>query len=226
MLKAPAAKAARFAVQLSKRRAWVQGQRNRSNCLTLRRFRREECGLAALEFALILPVLITMLFGMGELSLAVFCRSDVSQIAGTVADLIAQESIATTADISNVYFAANTILYPYYPNISTAKPSIRISSVIFDTTTNSTTVGKVAWSCMQSGNASFVSGPAGAIRATNSTFTFSQPLLSSGGSVVMAEVAYSYASPTTMLITGPIAMTNSFYSKPRRVGQIPAPTCP
>ena len=44
----------------------------------LRRFRRDAKGLAALEFALILPVLITMLFGMGELSLAVFCRTDVT----------------------------------------------------------------------------------------------------------------------------------------------------
>ena len=41
-----------------------------------RRFRRSEKGLAAVEFALILPVMITMLFGMGELSTAVFARTD------------------------------------------------------------------------------------------------------------------------------------------------------
>ena len=107
--------------------------------------------LAAVEFALLLPVLITMLFGMGELSLAVFCRTDISQIAITVADLVAQERRQHT-DLSNVYNAANTILYPYYPNLSTSKPTIRITSVIFDTSANSTTVGKVAWTCSQSGN--------------------------------------------------------------------------
>ena len=187
------------------------------------RFRRSEKGLAALEFALILPVLVSMLFGMGELSLAVFCRTDVTQVASTVADLIAQESTVASTDLSNVYNAANTILYPYYPNLSTSKPTIRITSVIFDTSTNSTTVGKVNWTCSQSGNGTL--SPAS--RAVNSTVTFSQPLLSSGGSVVMVEVAYSYASPTTQVIAGSYNMTNQFYTKPRRVGQIPAPSsCP
>jgi Flp pilus assembly protein TadG len=114
---------------------------------TLRHFRRDSKGLAALEFALILPVLITMLFGMGELSLAVFCRTTITQVASTVADLMAQESAPTGTDLSNVYAAANTILYPYYPNLSSSKPKIRITSVIFDTSTNSTTVGRVAWTC-------------------------------------------------------------------------------
>jgi Flp pilus assembly protein TadG len=188
----------------------------------LRRFRRDSKGLAALEFALILPVLITMLFGMGELSLAVFCRTDVTQIASTVADLVAQEKAPASADISNVYAAANTILYPYYPNLSTSKPTIRITSVIFDTSTNSTTVGKVDWTCTQAGSGTL--SPAS--RAKGSTVTFSQTLLSSGGSVLMAEVAYSYSSPTTRLITSAINMSDNFYTKPRRVGQIPAPTCP
>jgi Flp pilus assembly protein TadG len=189
----------------------------------LRRFRRDSRGLAALEFALILPVLITMLFGMGELSLAVFCRTSVTQVASTVADLVAQESTPTTSDISNVYYAANSLLYPYYPDLSSAKPVIRITSVIFDTTTNSTTVGKVAWTCTQSGSGTLTP----ATRAENSTVTFSQPLLTSGASVVMAEVAYSYSSPTTKLITSAINMKDSFHTKPRRVAQIPKPSaCP
>ena len=189
----------------------------------LRRFHGDSKGLAALEFALILPVLITMLFGMGELSLAVFCRTTIAQVASTVTDLVAQESTPTSADLSNVYYAANTILYPYYPNLSSSKPTIRIVSVNFDTSTNSTTVGKVAWTCTQSGSGTL--SPAS--RAVNSTVTFSQPLLSSGGSVLMTEVAYSYASPTTKLITSAINMTDSFYTKPRRVGHIPAPSsCP
>jgi len=196
---------------------------NRVRALIFKRFRRGEKGLAAVEFALILPVLVTMLFGMGELSLAVFCRTDITQIASTVADLVAQESTVASSDLSNVYNAANTILYPYYPNLSTSKPTIRITSVNFDTSTNSTTVGKVAWTCSQSGNGTL--SPAS--RAVNSTVTFSQPLLSSGGSVLMVEVAYSYASPTTQVVAGSYNMTDQFYTKPRRVGQIPAPSsCP
>lgn len=184
-----------------------------------RRFRGDSKGLAALEFALILPVLITMLFGMAELSLAVTCRSSVGQVASTVADLVAQKNALATSDISNVYLAANTILYPYYPNFSPSKPTIRITSVIYDTTTNSLTTGKVGWSCTQLGS--------GTLSPLGSTVTFSKPLLSSGGSVLIAEVAYAYTSPTTKTITGSIAMKDIFYTKPRRVAQIPQPSsCP
>jgi hypothetical protein len=52
---------------------------------------------------------------MSEMSLTVFCRTDIAQIASTVSDLIAQESTVTFGDFSNVYAAANIILDPYYP---------------------------------------------------------------------------------------------------------------
>ncbi len=191
-----------------------------------RLFRREEKGLAAVEFAFVVPVMIIMLFGMGELSMAIFARADVTQIASTVADLVAQESTVSGTDLSNVYNAANTILYPYYNGSTTAgdpggdKPTIRVTSVIFDTTTNSTTVGKVAWTCTQTGNASL----SPATRGKNSTVTFSKSLLSTGSSVLMVEVAYNYPSVTTMVIAGSYPMSDQFYTKPRRVGQIPAPS--
>ena len=52
--------------------------------------------------------------------------------------------------------------------------------------------------------------------------------MTANGSVIIAEIAYRYASPTTKVITGAINFTNNFYTKPRRVPQIPAPTggCP
>ena len=48
--------------------------------------------------------------------------------------------------------------------------------------------------------------------------------MTTGGSVIIAEMAYNYASPTTKVITGPINMTNNFYTKPRRIAQIAAPS--
>ena len=189
-------------------------------------FRKAQDGMAAVEFALLLPVMITLFFGMCETSLALLCRADVSIMVSTASDLIAQESTTQTSDISNVYSAAGTVLFPYYnPATSgSAAPTIRITSINYDTTTASTTEGKVGWTCTQSGSGSL----SPATRSVGDTVTLPQPIMTANGSVIMAEVAYSYASPTSKIITGPINMTNVWYTKPRRVLQIPSPTggCP
>ncbi len=68
-----------------------------------------------MEFAFLLPVMLTLFFGVFETSLALICQSDVVSITSTMSDLVAQKSTITNSDISNVLSAANTILYPYPP---------------------------------------------------------------------------------------------------------------
>lgn len=186
-----------------------------------RGFRKSKDGAAAVEFALLLPLLISMFFGVVETSLALLCRADVSVMASTAADLISQVNAAKTTDISNVYAAAGTILYPYYdPSVTgSAKPTIRLTSVIYDTSSKATNSGKVAWTCTQTGSGTL----SPATRAVGNTVTFPQALMTTDGSVIIAEVAFNYASPTTKVITGAINMTNNFYTKPRRIAQIAAP---
>ena len=207
-------------------------KRNWIRCLT-RRGVADSRGTAAVEFAMLLPIMITLFFGTVETSMALLARADVSLMASTTADLIAQASQVQTADISNAYNAAGTILYPYYDPSQTgsAKPSIRITSVIYDTTTTSLSSGKIAWTCTQTGSGTL----SPTTRAVGDTVTFgpplipsSQDLMTANGSVLIAEIAYSYASPTGKVITGAMNFTNNFVTKPRRVPQIAAPNggCP
>jgi Flp pilus assembly protein TadG len=186
-------------------------------------------GIAAVEFALLLPVMITLFFGVVETSMALLCRADVSKMASTAADLISQANTLSSADLGNVYAAAGTILYPYYdPSVSgSAKPTIRLTSVVDDgsgAVGKDHLTGKVAWTCTQAGSGTLTP----ATRSVGNTVTFTQPLMTDGGSVIIAEIAYNYASPTTKVISGSINFTNNFYTKPRRVAQIPSPSggCP
>jgi Flp pilus assembly protein TadG len=178
-------------------------------------------GIAAVEFAMLLPFMITLFFGVVETSLALLCRADVSIMASTAADLTSQADTLATSDITNIYNAAGTILYPYYdPSVAgSSKPTIRITSVIYDTVSQSATVGKVAWTCTQSGSGTLTPS----LRTAGSTVTLPQAMLTSGGSVIVSEIAYNYVSATTKVIAGPINFTNNFYTKPRRIAQIPAP---
>jgi Flp pilus assembly protein TadG len=190
-------------------------------------------GTAAVEFAMLMPIMITLFFGVVESSMALICRSDVSLMASTAGDLISQARTASSADISNVYSAAGTVLYPYYDPAQTnpadpsaAKPTIRITSVIDDgsgATGQDHLTGKVAWTCTQSGSGALPAAP-----AVGATVHLPQPLMTDGGSIVIAEIAYQYVSATTKAVHGPITFTNNFYAKPRRVAQIATPTggCP
>lgn len=201
-----------------------------------RRFRGDKSGLAAVEFALILPVMITLFFGIVELSQALSARADVTNMASVAADLVAQESTVTPGDIQNVYAAARSVLYPF----STAPLTITIYSIVDDGKQGAG--GAVAWSCTCSGSSgTCANGPTSVptdaygtggskttggdmIKATNIDPTTKAPAYGGTGSVIIAKVDYAYSSSTTKMFTGDIKMSNVFYSKPRRVARIPAPT--
>lgn len=181
----------------------------------LRAFLRQRDGSIAVEFAFIAPLMLVLFFGLVDLAEALGCRADVDNLASAGADLIAQESQVTAADMSNVFAALSAMLYPY----DAAPATITISSIVDEG------VGKspqVAWSCSQGGTP----------RSTG-PYTFPASAANvltpgSGGSVILAEVTYSYPFPVNIALggfhlTGPIALSSSFYSKPRRVLQIPGP---
>lgn len=171
---------------------------------------RDRRGLAAVEFALILPVMLVLFFGIFETSQALSAKADVVNLTSAAADLVAQEAAATTTDINNVYAAASTMLTPY-PRTGAQRPSIRITSLIDDGTPQHN--GIVSWTCTQAGSGTLGTAPA-----------LPPSLITAGGSVIRVEVAYVYNSPTTQTITGPITMRSIFYTRPRRALQVAGPT--
>lgn len=173
------------------------------------RFRRARDGVAAVEFAMLAPVMVTLFLGSIEVCDALNCNQKVTGMASTTADLIAQETSVSTNDMSNVYAAVNSIIYPY----STTGLKIVITSLV----DNGSGGGKVAWSCAQNA----------AARTVNSTVTVPTGVITSGGSVILAEITYPYASPISDYITGTVNMTSQFYARPRRSTTVTGPgTCP
>jgi len=164
------------------------------------RFARAKDGLAALEFALIAPVMIIMFFGVIELSSAVDCNSRVSRVTSTVGDLVAQETTVSTADTTNAFNAANAILFPF----AAANARIVVSSLVDD----GHGATKVAWSDAQNTSprsvASTVTVPAGLVTS------------GSGGSVIFTEISYTFRPAVPYFLGASITLTDTFYAKPRR----------
>jgi Flp pilus assembly protein TadG len=154
-------------------------------------------GLAAVEFAMIAPVMLLLFFGLIELSNGVECRERVETTSASTADLIAQRTYISNADRDNVFAASAATLYPFASN-----PQIVITSLTY----NTPSTGVVAWS----------DGLNTAPLAVGSSVNVPAGVISSGGSVIMAKVSYTYHSGTTYVVTGPVTMQSTFYSRPRR----------
>jgi Flp pilus assembly protein TadG len=168
------------------------------------RFRAATSGIAAVEFALILPALLALVFGAIEVTNVLVVKSDTTNIASTAADLITQESTVSDADMTNVFNALTALAYPY----PASGMKVVITSVIDDGTGKGT--GKVGWS----------DGHNATARTKDTAVTVPTGLLTTGGSVILVEVTYTYTTPSSYLVRLPVTLTNTFYSHPRRVAQI------
>jgi Flp pilus assembly protein TadG len=158
--------------------------------------------VAAVEFALIAPVLIVMFFGLVELSNGFVCLREVSNMASSAANLVAQSTQISGDDETNIFAALSATLYPN----PTTGTTIILTSIADDGHGNA----KVAWSDALNGTAHTV----GAV------MTVPSGLIPTGGSVIFAEVTYVYQSPASVIITGPITMTRSSYALPRLATQV------
>jgi hypothetical protein len=85
-----------------------------------RSLRRDERGVAAVEFALIMPVMVVLYFGVVEATRAVRTAQKVDFIAHTMADLAAQKLTndgsgqveLTDADFDDIFSAAKMMIWP------------------------------------------------------------------------------------------------------------------
>ena len=77
-----------------------------------RRLANDTRGLSAVEFALILPVMITMYMGAVEFSHALTIDRRVTSVASSAADLAAQSKQVTSDSVTDIFTAANSIMQP------------------------------------------------------------------------------------------------------------------
>ena len=100
--------------------------------------------------------------------------------------------------MSNVFSAINSIVYPY--------PTAGLQIVISSLTDDGAGGGRVAWSDAQNATA----------RSVNSTVTVPAGVITTGGTVILAEVTYPYHSRIAHFLAPTTNMTTSFYARPRR----------
>jgi Flp pilus assembly protein TadG len=151
-------------------------------------------GVAASEFALVVPLLILLLFGIAEIGNALILDKKVTSAAQTAADLVAQQKTVSDADIANIFTAIDSILAPY-PAVNV---SYNVSSLVADEDGTIT----IDWQERRGGlEVEEFDVPAG--------------LLSENDSVIIATITYLYTPLFGDLIISGFTISDTAYLRPR-----------
>jgi Flp pilus assembly protein TadG len=155
-------------------------------------------GIAAIEFAMILPIMMVMFFGTLEFSSGVAVDRKVTLMARTLSDLTSQATSVADTDLTN-FFAANlAIMTPY----DATPVKATISELYVDP---STLKARVQWS-----KGSYP-------RGLGTVVTIPTQLAVGGSYLIYSEVKYLYV-PTVgyLMAKAGINLSDVAYTRPRQ----------
>jgi Flp pilus assembly protein TadG len=163
----------------------------------LRRFAGNRQGVSAVEFALMLPIMLTLYLGGVELGdgFGINFKSTIS--ARTVADLASQYVTIDNSTMSTILGAATTVVAPYSAN--------NMSVTVSEVTINNKGVATITWSDSLNGTAHTV----------GTVITLPASLQTPNISLIWGEVSYPYKPQMGYVVTGTITMYQSIFFYPR-----------
>lgn len=182
--------------------------------LQIGRFLRNAGGIAMVEFALALPVLMTLFYGAVEVTRYVLIVQKAEKLAHSVADMAAQSQTATIASLNQVMAAASDIMNPYAMNTN---GRIFISSLYRAAGATDATVN---WRYQGGGSLSANSqlGAVGSIPSVPAGFTFDER-----ENVIAAEVYYQFSPLVSSDFFGTTTIYRVAFYKPRFGALLNAP---
>jgi Flp pilus assembly protein TadG len=165
--------------------------------LTAYEFLADGRGLAATEFAVIVPLMLVMFFGTVEFSSAVAIDRKVTLMARTLSDLTSQSTTVGDTDMTNFFAASTGIMTPYDSSPVTAT----ITELYVDP---STLQAHVQWS-------------KGSVpRTLKSLVTIPSTLAIGGTYLIFSEVNYSYKPSVGYVLKSSITLSDVSYTRPRQ----------
>ncbi len=166
--------------------------------------RKNEDGLAAIEFAILAPLLISMYFGLAEIASAVAVDRSVSHATNVIGDLASQTSNIDKEDLEDVLSATIRVM-----NIENASgATIQIDSWARDSDGKNTLVGSAV---MNNGSASLPSFDPASV---------DNSMMNENSGIVVARIAYNYTPLKFMYMKQDFTMSDTFILKPRRSTEV------
>ncbi|TPN02686.1 pilus assembly protein [Mesorhizobium sp. B2-3-3] len=182
-------------------------------------------GVAAVEFALIVPILLILYFMTMEASQAIETSKKVSRIGSMVADLVTQQPTIVKADLDAIMQIGTSTIQPY--NRST--PNITITAI--QVTTDTPPKVLVVWSRKVANGVNSVGATAGSATTVPTTLKVAGTFLIRVDSTLGYQPIISWTADTqqklglTAALANGISMGETYYLRPRRSLTIPCSDC-
>jgi Flp pilus assembly protein TadG len=174
----------------------------------IRRLLGDKRGVAAIEFAFVVPILLVCYMGAIEIGFGISANKKVGRAAAIIGDLVAQEDQTTTVgEIRGAMRAGSLIREPYN------RTPLTITVTAIQISTDSAPVARVVWSQRLVGDNTF-SAPF----AADSVVALPQTLMVPGAFIIRtsAEMQYQPAVVWTLKDKGgALDMSETYYHRPR-----------
>src|SRR4051812_22119922 len=163
----------------------------------LRRLIADERGVSAVEFAMLLPLMLTLYLGTVEVSQGIGADRKVTLTSRTIADLVSQVSSIGNSDMTNALGASSAVMAPF----PVGNLKVTVTSVKIDATGKAT----VDWSDTLNGTA----------RVTGAGVTLPTALNVANTSLIWSEVQYTYRPVIGYVVSGTLTLHDQIYMRPR-----------
>jgi Flp pilus assembly protein TadG len=197
---------------------WLRVRRSAGGLL------RDRSGIAATEFAVIVPIMLVMFFGTVEFSSAVAIDRKVTLMARTLANLTSQGLSVNNTTLTGYFNASNAIMTPYSGPLYPA-PNTTVSELYIDPATGA---ARVQWS---QGSQPRTVGTPVAIPASLISLD-AQGKIIPQQYLIFSEVNFLYTPTVGYVMTSGVSLSDVAYTRPRQsicvfYPATPAPpTCP
>ncbi len=168
-------------------------------------FARQNEGVSAIEFALVLPFMLLMYIGSVELGDGLAIEFKVTEVARTVTDLASQQLSIDPAAMTGILGASAKIVAPY--------PPTNLVMTLSEVSTNGQGQGTITWSCSLNGTG----------HAIGSSVTLPVALQTANISLLWGEATYPYTPQLGYVVTGTVDIYETAYFYPRLVTSVPLP---
>jgi Flp pilus assembly protein TadG len=155
-------------------------------------------GVSALEFAIVLPLMLALYLGSAEVTQGIAVKRKVTLTARAVTDLSSQYTAITGADMTNIFNAGSAIIAPYTAS--------NLQETVSEVSINAQGQATVVWSNTFNGTALTV----------GQAVTLPSALAVPNTYLILGQASYSYNPTYGYVLTNTLTLSDQFYMRPRQ----------